>query len=35
MGESKFENPYNSILDLLFLYNKEEIIKELKNYTLI
>jgi hypothetical protein len=35
MGESKFENPYNSILDLLFLHNKEEIIKELKNYTLI
>lgn len=35
MGESSFDNPYNSILDLLFRYSKEEIKKELNNFTLI
>tara|TARA_R110000868_G_scaffold408357_1_gene691402 strand:+ start:4545 stop:5225 length:681 start_codon:yes stop_codon:yes gene_type:complete len=35
MGEVKFDNPYSSILDLLFRYDKEFIKNELKNYTLI
>ena len=35
MGDIKFDNPYTSILDLLFRYSKEEIKKELKNYILI
>ena len=35
MGDVKFDNPYSSILDLLFRYNKEYIKIELKNYTLI
>jgi hypothetical protein len=35
MGDINFDNPYTSILDLIFRYTKEEIKKELKNYTLI
>ena len=35
MGDVKFDNPYSSILDLLFRYDKEYIKTELKNYTLI
>ena len=35
MGDVKFDNPYSSILDLLFRYDKEYIKNELKNYTLI
>jgi hypothetical protein len=35
MGEVKFDNPYTSILDLLFRYDKEFIKNELSNYTLI
>jgi hypothetical protein len=35
MGNIKFDNPYSSILDLLFRYDKEYIKTELKNYTLI
>jgi len=35
MGNLSLENPYNSILDILFRYPKEEIKNELKNYTLI
>jgi hypothetical protein len=35
MGEVNFDNPYISILDLLFRYPKDEIKKEIKNYTLI
>jgi hypothetical protein len=35
MGDVKFDNPYSSILDLLFKYDKEYIKTELKKYTLI
>jgi hypothetical protein len=35
MSETKFENPYVSILDLLYTYPKEEIITELKKYSLV
>jgi hypothetical protein len=35
MGDVNFDNPYTSILDLLFRYPKDEIKKEIKNYTLI
>ncbi len=35
MENVKFDNPYSSILDLLFRYDKEHIKNELKNYTLI
>lgn len=35
MGDVQFDNPYSSILDLLFRYDKEYIKNELKNYTLI
>lgn len=35
MGHVQVENPYISILDLLFRYDKEHIKTELKNYTLI
>jgi hypothetical protein len=35
MGDVQFDNPYSSILDLLFRYDKEHIKTELKNYTLI
>jgi hypothetical protein len=35
MGDVNFDNPYNSILDILFRYPKNTIIKELNNYTLI
>jgi hypothetical protein len=35
MGDVDFDNPYTSILDLLFRYPKESIQKQLKNYTLI
>ena len=35
MGDVKFDNPYSSILDLLFRYDKEYIQEQLKNYTLI
>ena len=30
-----FKNPYSSIIDILFIYDKELIKNELKNYTLI
>jgi hypothetical protein len=35
MGDVEFDNPYSSILDLLFRYDKEYIKNELKKYTLI
>lgn len=35
MGDVDFENPYSSILDLLFTYPKEHIKQQLKKYTLI
>jgi hypothetical protein len=35
MGDIEFENPYSSILDLLFTYPKEHIQQQLKKYTLI
>jgi hypothetical protein len=35
MGDVKFDNPYSSILDLLYSYNNEYLKKELKNYKLI
>ena len=35
MEDVKFDNPYSSILDLLFRYDKEYIKNELKKYTLI
>jgi hypothetical protein len=35
MGNVNFDNPYSSILDLLFRYDREYIKTELKNYTLI
>lgn len=35
MGEVAFDNPYASILDLLFRYDKEHIKEQLNNYTLI
>ena len=35
MGDVKFGNPYSSILDLLYSYDKEYLKKELKNYKLI
>ena len=35
IGDVKFDNPYSSILDLLFRYDKEHIKEQLKNYTLI
>ena len=31
MGDVNFDNPYNSILDILFRYPKNTIIKELNN----
>jgi hypothetical protein len=34
-GDLNFENPNRSILDLIFLYDKNKIKDELKNYTLI
>ena len=35
MGDIDFENPYSSMLDLLFTYSKEHIQQQLKKYTLI
>ena len=35
MGDIQFDNPYSSILDILFRYPKEYIQEQLKNYTLI
>lgn len=35
MGDVEFNNPYSSILDLLFTYPKEHIQEQLKKYTLI
>ena len=35
MGDVQFDNPYTSILDILFRYDKEYIKNELNNYTLI
>ena len=35
MGDVKFDNPYSSILDLLYKYEKEYLKEELKNYRLI
>jgi len=35
MGKVKFDNPYASILDLMFQYPKEHIKEQIKNYTLI
>lgn len=35
MGDVEFDNPYASILDLLFRYPKEHIQKQIKKYTLI
>ena len=35
MGDTKFDDPYISILDLLFKYDKEYIKNELNNYELI
>lgn len=35
MGEVQFDNPYSSILDILFRYDKEYIKNELKKYTLL
>lgn len=35
MGEVEFDNPYSSILDLMFNYSKEHIKTQLKKYTLI
>jgi hypothetical protein len=35
MGDVDFDNPYSSILDLLFRYPKEHIQQQLKKYTLI
>jgi len=35
MGETTFDNPYSSILDLMIRYSKEEIKTQLNNYTLI
>lgn len=35
MGETEFDYPYNSILDLMFRYPKNKIINEINNYTLI
>lgn len=35
MGDVNFDNPYSSILDLLFRYDKEHIKEQLKNYTLV
>lgn len=35
IGDIKVDNPYTSILDLLFKYNKDYIKNELNNYTLI
>jgi hypothetical protein len=35
MGDIKIDNPYMSILDLLFRYSKEHIQEQIKNYILI
>ncbi len=35
MGDVGFDDPYASILDLMFRYDKEYLIRELKKYTLI
>jgi hypothetical protein len=35
MGVLNFENPYSSILDLLFMYEQDFIINELKKYSLV
>lgn len=35
MGDVQFDNPYSSILDLLFRYDKEHIKQQLNNYILI
>lgn len=35
MGDVEFDNPYSSILDLLFRYSKEHIQQQLIKYTLI
>jgi hypothetical protein len=35
MGDVDFDNPFSSILDLIFRYKKETIINELKKYTLL
>jgi hypothetical protein len=35
MGETNFDDPYSSILDLMIRYPKEEIKTQLNNYTLI
>ena len=35
MGEVDFDNPYASILDILFRYEKEHIVEQLKKYTLV
>jgi hypothetical protein len=35
MGDLELENPYASILDLLFNYDKDHLKKQLINYTLI
>ena len=35
MGDVKFDNPHSSILDLLYTYDKNHLIEELKNYRLI
>jgi hypothetical protein len=34
MGDVKFDNPYSSILDLLYTHDREHLKKELKNYKL-
>ena len=35
MGDVELENPYASILDLLFTYDKEHLKQQLTKYTLI
>ena len=35
MGNVGFDNPYSSILDILFRYDKEYIKEQIKNYKLI
>jgi hypothetical protein len=35
MGDTTFDNPYISILDLMMRYSKEEIKTQIKNYTLV
>lgn len=35
MGEVKFDNPYSSILDLLYTYDQKHLKEELKNYKLV